>query len=211
MDVPPTTSHASSKLVHNNSSPSSNSPTAPTREEEANKIDHSYALQKASEMENLSNGVASLGLSSTARYQPPHMREQLPHAATASQNWSFKKRILAARSLDSEPAKPKTPSQDYLKLAETASVKLKEKDMIGQRPKLLVLDLNQTLLVRKRSTGKASKNATPRPYLSAFWEYICGSDEVQPGVFQRRFSVMVCLYSYAVSLCRDEDELKSGD
>lgn len=178
-----------------NHSPSGSSPAESTKRVAASGIMPPFGSNATSEMGALSAGVGSFGISSSAQYEAPPLPDQPSHpvipTVIPSSDWSFKKKILVARSLDSKPTKAKAPSQDYLRLAATESSKLNEKDMIGQRPKLLVLDLNQTLLVRKRSTGKASKNATPRPYLSAFWEYICGSEKVQPGVFQRRFNVMV--------------------
>lgn len=127
----------------------------------------------------------------------PHQIQNTAHIQSGnssqsnSEFWSFKKKILASRGIEAEFSKPKTPTSNYLSIASEPSVLLCNEEILNKRPKLLVLDLNQTLLVRKRSTSKASKNATPRPYLSAFWEYICGYDEIKPGLFQRRFNVMV--------------------
>jgi hypothetical protein len=55
---------------------------------------------------------------------------------------------------------------------------------------LIILDLNNTLVARRVATSKGAKNATPRPYLSSFLEYLCGSEIVE-GQRERRFSVMV--------------------
>lgn len=62
----------------------------------------------------------------------------------------------------------------------------------NKRPKLLILDLNNTLVARRKATSKGANNATPRPYLSNFLEYICGSELVD-GQLQRRFNVMVSI------------------
>lgn len=148
---------------------------------------------KIQDDEKLAVGMQGLGVKSLLPHQIRDCSQpQAVGAAQAtSELWSFKKRILASKGIEAELLKPKSPSSDYLLIASRPSTVLDLAETLDKRPKLLVLDLNQTLLVRKHSTSKASKNATPRPYLSAFWEYICGYDELQPGVFQRRFSVMV--------------------
>lgn len=155
--------------------------------------------------EALSVRVEALTLDTNAQkhHAQPVLSLHCPHTADPIQgSWSFKK-ILMTKGLDAEPTKPKAPSQEYLAISREESKLLKEIEIIGQRPKLLVLDLNQTLLTRKRSTSKSSKNPTPRPYLSNFLEYICGSDEVSPGIFQRRFNVMVCFSSIFPFLLSD--------
>ena len=62
--------------------------------------------------------------------------------------------------------------------------------MAARRPKLVVLDLNNTLLSRTKATSAAARNAKIRPYLASLLEYLCGT-EVVGGVLQRRFNVMV--------------------
>jgi len=81
------------------------------------------------------------------------------------------------------------PSEDYLAIARRSSQSLHISNLYGKRPKLLVLDLNNTLLARKKATSTGARNAHMRPFLSSFLEYICGADEVD-GKLYRRFNVM---------------------
>jgi hypothetical protein len=148
----------------------------------------------AKDQEDLVAGIDALGLDRNfnERRLPSTLSPPPPPSDGA---WSFKKHITHAppRGGLVEPEQLRGPSQEYL---ETVKQGTEWHDprfnyYEGRRPKLLVLDVNNTLVARKRATSQAAKNATPRPFLSAFLEYICGSDEVAPGVFARRFNVMV--------------------
>lgn len=81
-------------------------------------------------------------------------------------------------------------SHHYMEAARKQSQLLHPAQMFGKRPKLLVLDINNTLLYRKKATSGAARNPTMRPYLSTFLEYITGMDEID-GKKQKRFAVMV--------------------
>lgn len=156
------------------------------------------ARKKARDEEELAAGIEALGLN-------PDLTEKKPSRNTASYPpppstgaWSFKKSIQVPRGSTVDPEKLAGPTPAYLEIACKGSEYKPLSHFVGQRPKLLVLDINQTLVTRKKATSQGARNATPRPYLSAFLEYICGSDEVKPGVFQRRFNVMV---SDALNCC----------
>lgn len=150
------------------------------------------ARKKAKDEEELARGIEALGLNPdlTERRQPTPVRSNLPPPPETGA-WTFKKTIPIPRGATIDPERLRGPSPEYLEKAALGSDLLPLNAFIGKRPKLLVLDLNQTLVTRKKATSKGAKNATPRPYLSAFLEYICGSDKVSDGVFQRRFNVMV--------------------
>lgn len=148
--------------------------------------------KKSKDEEELAAGIEALGLNPdlTERNQPSRYASTLlPPPNTGA--WTFKKSITIPRGSPVDPERLRGPSPAYLEQANTASDLKPLSAFIGRKPKLIVLDLNQTLVTRKKATTQAARNATPRPYLSAFLEYVCGSDEISPGVWQRRFSVMV--------------------
>lgn len=150
--------------------------------------------KKAKDEEELAAGIAALGLN-------PDLTEKVPFRSSPSHPpppstgaWSFKHNTASIpRGQTVDPERLAGPKPGYLEIAAKGSTAQSLDALTGKRPKLLVLDLNQTLVTRKKATSQGARNATPRPYLSAFLEYICGSDEVSPGVFQRRFNVMVSL------------------
>lgn len=152
--------------------------------------------KKAKDEEELAAGIEALGLNPdlTERKQPTRHTPNLP-PPPSSGAWAFKNTINIPRGMTVEPSRLGNLTPEYLKIANQASEVLSPHSIIGKRPKLLVLDLNQTLVTRKKATSQGARNATPRPYLSAFLEYVCGSDEISEGVFQRRFNVMVCQLS----------------
>ena len=65
------------------------------------------------------------------------------------------------------------------------------------KPQLVVLDLNGTLCVRPKKTAKGARKAIPRPYVSAFLEYLLGVDENR----QPRSAVMVSPLHSVPRLC----------
>lgn len=148
--------------------------------------------KKARDEAELAAGIEALGLNPdlTERKQPSRATPNLPPPPSTGA-WTFKKTIDIPRGATVDPERLRGPSPEYLAEANTASNLLPLTSFVGKRPKLLVLDLNQTLVTRKKATTQAAKNALPRPYLSAFLEYVCGSDEVSEGILQRRFNVMV--------------------
>jgi len=150
--------------------------------------------KKAKDEEELAAGIEALGLNPdfTERRQPSRFVSSLP-PPPSSGAWTFKNIVSLPRGSTIDPERLAGISPEYNEKASHASKLVSLHQSVGKRPKLLVLDLNQTLVTRKKATSQGARNATPRPYLSAFLEYVCGSDEVFEGVFQRRFNVMVCL------------------
>ncbi|KAK9898149.1 hypothetical protein P389DRAFT_29787 [Cystobasidium minutum MCA 4210] len=149
--------------------------------------------KKARDEEELAAGIEALGLNPdlTEKKQPLSRNTASYPPPPSSGAWSFKKSVAIPRGSTVAPENLGGPTPTYLENAAKGSEIKPESYFVGHRPKLLVLDLNQTLVTRKKATSQGARNATPRPYLSAFLEYICGSDEVSPGVFQRRFNVMI--------------------
>lgn len=104
--------------------------------------------------------------------------------------WSFKKTLNVSRGSVVPPQYLKAPTSDYLSISNRASESQHPSMLRERRPKLIILDLNNTLVARRKATSKGANNAAPRPYLSTFLEYLCGSELVD-GQLQRRFNVMI--------------------
>ena len=115
-------------------------------------------------------------------------RERLPPPPSSSA-WTFKKGSIDPGHLV-QPDRLRQPSYDYAEIARRSCQTLAPSDKLGKRPQLIVLDLNNTLLARKKATTAAARNAVMRPFLSSFLEYLCGTEEIE-GKIQRRFNVMV--------------------
>ncbi|BGP03697.1 Salivary gland secretion 1 [Rhodotorula toruloides ATCC 204091] len=74
------------------------------------------------------------------------------------------------------PAYP--PTQTYLDAANGESETFETEEQVGTKePVVLVLDLNNTLLVRGERNAAGSKTPVVRPYLATFLEYICTTTE----------------------------------
>ena len=85
---------------------------------------------------------------------------------------------------------PTGPTDAYSAIASEPS-HTKEVAVPGQRPQLIVLDLNGTLCVRPERNAMGARNVFLRPYASSFLEYLLGYDVVE-GMPTKRFTVMVC-------------------
>lgn len=83
----------------------------------------------------------------------------------------FARRKKSAR----ESGAPPPPSEAYL---EETLLPVATYDSSDPRPEppLLILDLNNTLLCRRRRDPTASKRPIVRPYLTTFLQYVCGRD-----------------------------------
>lgn len=90
------------------------------------------------------------------------------------------------------------PTQTYLDAANVPSVTLETEEAVGARdPPALILDLNNTLLVRGERNSAGSKMPVVRPYLATFLDYICTSTEPDLVSGKPRFQPIV--YSSARS------------
>lgn len=94
----------------------------------------------------------------------------------------FKRRQKSAR----ETGAPPPPSDEYLASTLLPVSTFSPTDPRPESP-LLILDLNNTLLCRRRRDANSSKRPIIRPYLSTFLQYVCGRDADG----QRRWNVAV--------------------
>lgn len=94
------------------------------------------------------------------------------------------------RKKQARDAPPPVPSAAYLATTQEAV----SPAAADAPPPLLILDLNNTLLMRKTRDAVGSKSPIARPYLSTFLQYACGKDATTG---QRRWDAVV--YSSARS------------
>ena len=135
------------------------------------------------ELDDLVNGIHRLEMKQKERNALPPPPD--------SGAWTFKAgSIRPAPGHLVPPEKIREPSFEYTELARRSTQTMHSSTMLAKRPKLVVLDLNNTLVARKKATSSGARNAVMRPYLSPFLEYLCGADEID-GKVQRRFNVMV--------------------
>ncbi|BGP27841.1 hypothetical protein JCM10295v2_006819 [Rhodotorula toruloides] len=90
------------------------------------------------------------------------------------------------------------PTRKYLDVADVESVTLEMEAEVGTKePVALVLDLNNTLLVRGERNSAGSKTPVVRPYLATFLDYVCTTTEPDVVSGKPRFQPIV--YSSARS------------
>lgn len=105
--------------------------------------------------------------SSPAR--PGKSRSSTPVATTG--------RIGAKREKVQREGPPPVPSPQYLAGSE---IKPRKIVISKHNPPLLILDLNNTLLVREARSRQGSRRPVVRNYLSTFLQYICGPFKSDP-------------------------------
>lgn len=116
-------------------------------------------------------------------------RRRLPPPSNKA--WAFKEdNAHPGRGAHVASANLGGPSEKYVEIARRSSKAVHPSSLVDKRPKLVVLDINNTLLARKKATTTAARNAVMRPYLASFLEYLCGVEE-RDGKHFRRFNVMV--------------------
>ncbi|BGP11601.1 hypothetical protein JCM10049v2_007511 [Rhodotorula toruloides] len=102
------------------------------------------------------------------------------------------------------------PTQTYLDAANGESETFETEGQVGTKePVVLILDLNNTLLVRGERNAAGSKTPVVRPYLATFLEYICsttgpdlvsGKPRFQPIIYSSARSYNVLSMLAAINL-----------
>lgn len=122
--------------------------------------------------------------SRTSSYVPPHLRGQSPSLLNPE---SPPSRASRAPSADKTPHFVVTlPDNEYMELSNPHIPSLEERKSTQLHARLLVLDLNGTLIYRNKHSGN-SRTSYPRPYLGNFLDYLLGADDRAEGSKWRVF------------------------